>query len=104
MKKFTNRVLQKATGHSYTQIKRWAPVFLGPDPLVGQHSGVERLYTLEEAIKICLGGYFVNKLNFRFKEAAMILTDLTKWLMSKGLTLFKKTTQNPGKSWGLFLL
>ncbi len=75
----TNRVLEKATKFSHTQIKRWAVAFLSPDKSTGQHSGVPRTYSIVEAIKIYLGGYLVEDLRFTISEAQTIVKDVTEW-------------------------
>ena len=79
----TNRVLEKATKFSHTQIKRWAVAFLPPEKSTGQHSGVPRTYSIEESIKIYFGGYLVEDLRFTISEAQTIVKDVTYWFKVK---------------------
>lgn len=84
MSTITNRVLEKSTGFTHTQIKRWAVAFLKPDRTAGQHSGVERTYSFEQALMIYMGGYLVRDLKFTLKDAKQILNDLNTWIDRKG--------------------
>lgn len=97
----TNRVLEKATGFTHTQIKRWAVAFLQPDKTSGQHAGVSRTYNFEQSMRIYLGGYLVRDLKFTLTEARQILNDLSKWLEKKGWTVsewvkFRESKLNRG--------
>ena len=83
MVSITNRILEKSTGFTHTQIKRWAVAFLEPDKASGQHSGVPRIYDFDQAIRIYLGGYLVRDLKFTLDESKQILNDLTNWLKNK---------------------
>ncbi len=99
MLKINNRLLQKTTGYSYTQIKRWAVAFVEPDPTSGQYSGRARTYNFEEAFRIHCGGYLVSHFKFNLKEASTILTDINLWLKNKGWPIskfinFKKNSFN----------
>lgn len=84
MSTITNRVLEKSTGFTHTQIKRWAVAFLKPDRSAGQHSGVSRTYSFEQALTIYMGGYLVRDLKFTLKDAKQILNDLNTWINGKG--------------------
>ena len=83
----TNRVLENVTGFTHTQIKRWAVAFLRPDKASGQHSGVPRNYSFEQALRIYLGGYLVQDLKFTLDESRQILNDITNWLKDKKWTI-----------------
>jgi hypothetical protein len=85
----TNRILAKSTGFTHPQIKRWAVAFLEPDEASGQHSGIPREYSFEQAVRIFLGGYLVRDLKFNLIEARQILNDVTKWLKEKKWTISK---------------
>lgn len=83
----TNRILEKSSKFTHTQIKRWAVAFLRPDKSSGQHSGVSRTYDFEQASRIYFGGYLVQDLKFTLDEAKQILNDIYDWLDEKGWNL-----------------
>ena len=87
MLNITNRDLEAATGFTFPQIKRWAVAFLDADKASGQHSGIPRTYSFEQAVRIYLGGYLVRNLKFKLIEARQILNDVTGWLMGKGINV-----------------
>jgi len=84
MIQITNRILEKSTPFTFAQVKRWAVAFLPADNASGQHSGVPRTYTFEDAVIISLGGYLVEDWRFTISEAQQILKDVAKWIKSKG--------------------
>jgi len=86
---FTNEILEKATGKTIFQIKRWAVAFLGSDPSMGQHSGISRKYTLEQSFIIVLGGHLVDDLDFSMEEAKKIVEDIICWMRRKGWIISK---------------
>lgn len=67
--RITNKHLVRAFDFSLTQVKRWAVLLLGPDPLTGQSSGVPRGYHLDEAFMIYLLGLLVRDYQFRLQDA-----------------------------------
>jgi hypothetical protein len=83
----TNRALEAATGFTHPQIKRWAVSFLDADKASGQHSGIPRTYSFEQAVRIYLGGYLVRNLTFKLIEAKQIIDDVTGWLKEKGWSI-----------------
>ncbi len=85
----TNRILAEAPGFTHPQIKRWVVAFLEADKASGQHSGIPRTYSFEQAVMIFLGGYLVRDLKFTLSEVRQILNDIYKWLKKKGWTISK---------------
>jgi hypothetical protein len=100
MLEITNRDLEKATGFTHKQIKRWAVAFLPPDPNSGQHSGKARRYTLDQAAKLALGGHLVKRLRYNISEAQKCLGDIfgylgeKKWLPSVYFKFRKDTIRS----------
>jgi len=101
MTEITNRTLEKSTKFTHTQIKRWAVAFLPPDKASGQHSGIPRTYTFEDAVNIYLGGYLVENLRFTITEAKQVLKDIIQWIQGRGWKIsewveFRKSKFHPG--------
>ena len=88
MEKITNKRLSNVLGYKLGTIKRWASYFCepDPDPAGGKHSFKTRVYTFDEALKIGLGGYTIDLLRFRIKEAKRVIDDISVWLDEKGLS------------------
>lgn len=88
MERITNKSLSNILGYKLGTIKRWATYFCepDPDPAGGQHSFKIRAYTIDEALKIGLGGYLIGLMRFRIKEATMVMSDISEWLHKKGLS------------------
>ncbi len=88
MERITNKNLSNILGCKLGTIKRWATYFCepDPDPAGGQHSFKTRVYTVDEALKICLGGYMIGLLRFRINEAKMVMGDISGWLYKKSLS------------------
>ena len=84
MLSITNRSLEVATSFTHPQIKRWAVAFLDADKESGQHSGIARTYSFEQAARIYFGGHLVQNLLFTLTEARQILDDITGWINEKG--------------------
>lgn len=60
------------TNFSFTpgQVKTWAVLVLGRDPLADQAGGVRRKYDLDSAFKIFFCGFLVKKYRMGLKQAA----------------------------------
>lgn len=95
MEEITNRILERATGYTNPQIKRWAVAFLKADIFSGQHSGVPRTYNFEQSVRIVLGGSLVDKLNFTLIEANTIADDIIFWMKKKGWDFSKLEYTRP---------
>lgn len=82
MEGITNKNLCTILGCKLGTIKRWATYFCepDPDPAGGQRSFKTRVYTIDEALKIGLGGYMIGLLRFRINEAKMVMDDISGWL------------------------
>lgn len=82
----TNRDLEKAFGKSLVQIKRWAGLCLGTDPLAGQGSGVRREYDQDSAFIIYLFGVvLVGEFHLELKEAKIHIDKITPVLREYGI-------------------
>lgn len=86
--RFTNRQLAEATGYSHGQVRRWTVAFLPPDNQVGQHAGVSREHSIDEAFKVILGGKLVFQDGLSINDARLVVEDIVslmkkkKWLPS----------------------
>ncbi len=95
MFQITNRDLHKntsphITNSSLAQIRQWSTYFVEPDPKAGRHSGVPRVFNLDEAFKICVGGCLINSLSYKIIEAQQILLEVFSWLEKKDWTPMQK--------------
>lgn len=77
---YSNRRLAAAFEVNLAKWKRWSRAFLPPDPLGGYQSGYARQYSLNESLRVFLGGHLVAGLKFTLPEAAQILGDIEQWL------------------------
>lgn len=88
---FTSRELSKRLVINLARWKRWAREFLPPDPLGGLQSGYARQYSINDALKVFLGGHLVSELKYSIPEARKIVAELTHWGEQAGL--FINSTQ-----------
>ena len=85
IKYYTNRELADRLDINLAKWKRWSREFLPPDPLGGMQSGVTRQYSIDDAVKVYLGGHLVSAIKFTVPEAKKILHDLHEWLVAVGI-------------------
>ena len=76
MDEYTNRDLEARTPYTHKQIKRWAVAFLSSERSPGQHSGVERTYSLDDAFTLLLGGALVAFHGFTLEDAKSLLPEI----------------------------
>lgn len=92
---FTNRDLEKAFKKSLVQIKRWASICLGSDPLAGQSGGVRREYDIDSAFIIYLFGIvLVGEFHLGLKEAKIHIDNISSLLKEEALLPSKIDTKN----------
>jgi hypothetical protein len=99
----TNRLLEEATSFTHAQIKRWSVAFLNVDEESGQHSGISRTYSFEQAVMIYFGGYLVRDLKFTLIEARQVLDDVGRWMTEQGWRIEKWVTFEQKKSIGKYI-
>ena len=98
----TNRLLEEATNFTHAQIKRWAVAFLNVDEASGQHSGISRTYSFEQAVMIFFGGYLVRDLKFTLIEARQIIDDVSRWMNDQGWRIEEWVAFEQTKSIGTY--
>jgi len=83
--KVTNRTLERASGFSLSQIRRWAVLCLGRDPEADKSGGRRREYDIDEAFLIFLTGTLITHYRFGQNEVKTHLNNLKPLLESDNL-------------------
>lgn len=84
----TNQNISAFHNSSLAQVKRWSLALFGPDPAGGQSSGKRREFSVDEAIRTSIAGYYIKVLRFKIDEAVKVIEDISFWLLEIGAKSF----------------
>jgi len=108
MKQLTNRELSGRFNVDLAKWKRWSREFLPPDPRAGMQQGVPRVYSLEDAFTVYLGGYLIATVKLSAAESRKVISDLVPSFLENKLIFpmpkFREMPQGKTIFWDLTIL